>query len=155
VKDGLPDNHDEILSVCLPATLESVDLICEKVKKLWAELGLSQSAFAIQLLLRETLNNAVIHGTKSNPEKRIKCSIRKCENEYMELAVSDNGHGFDWIQYWDHQSDADSSSGRGIEIMRRYGKEVRFNEEGNRVTILFDSLGRGTHGNDKHRQQQS
>ncbi len=127
-----------MLSITFPATLENVSGVCEEVKKISAENGFARSSFVIQLLLREVLNNAVLHGNKGNPEKHVKCRVSFDDNYGMEIAVEDEGEGFEWRKLAGRKVSSRAGSGRGIAIMRQYGKEVRFNRKGNKVVIKID-----------------
>jgi len=126
------------LSVSFPATLENLDRVCEEVKKISTENGLARSSFVIQLLLREVLNNAVLHGSKGNPGKRVKCRVSRDDNNGMKIAVEDEGDGFEWRRYVGRKVSSRAGSGRGIAIMKQYGKEIRFNRKGNKVVIKID-----------------
>ena len=115
-----------------------MDRVCEEVKKISTENGFARSSFVIQLLLREALDNAVLHGSKGNPEKRVKCYVSWDDNDEMKIAVEDEGEGFEWHRYVEHKVSSRASSGRGIAIMKQYGKEMRFNRKGNKVVIKID-----------------
>ena len=121
-----------------PATLGNVNEVCEEVKKISTENGFARSSFVIQLLLREVLNNAVLHGNKGNPEKLVKCRVSCDDNNGMKIAVEDEGDGFEWRELVGRKVSTRASSGRGIAIMKQYGKEIWFNRKGNKVVIKID-----------------
>ena len=127
-----------VLSANFPATLENLDRVCEEVKKISMENGFAQSSFVIQLLLREALDNAVLHGSKRNSEKRVKCRVSWDDNQGVKIAVEDEGDGFEWRKLGDRKMNSRAGSGRGIAIMKQYGKEVLFNRKGNKVVIKID-----------------
>jgi serine/threonine-protein kinase RsbW len=118
--------------------LENLDRVCEEVKKMSTENGFARSSFVIQLLLREILNNAVLHGSKGNPEKRVKCQVSWDDNNGMKIAGEDQGDGFEWRRYVGRKVSSHTSSGRGIAIMKQYGKEIRFNRKGNKIVVKID-----------------
>jgi serine/threonine-protein kinase RsbW len=140
------------LSVSFAATLENLDKVCEEVKKISAENGFGQSSFVIQLVLREALNNAVIHGDKGNPEKLVKCRVSYYSNNNMRIAVEDEGDGFEWRKIMEREVSSCAGSGRGIAIMKQYGKEIRFNKKGNKVVLEIDVSQGGTCGRDRTEQ---
>jgi serine/threonine-protein kinase RsbW len=142
-------HEKESLSVSFAATLENVEKVCEKVKKMSAENGFERFSFAIQLVLREALNNAVLHGDKGNPEKLVKCCVSCDNNSGMRIAVEDEGDGFDWRKLVERKVSSRAGSGRGIAIMKQYGKEVRFNQKGNKVVLEIDVSQGGARGRDR------
>ena len=93
------------------------------------------SHFASELLLREALTNAVVHGSSTNPNKCVKCVVR-LDHRRLIIAVEDEGEGFNWRAMWTHQAADNACSGRGMEILRCYATRVRFNERGNATTII-------------------
>lgn len=53
------------------------------------------NGFAPELLLREVLTNAVVHGCHTDPRKQVCCSLRVKGGRVL-IAVEDTGDGFDW-----------------------------------------------------------
>jgi anti-sigma regulatory factor (Ser/Thr protein kinase) len=99
--------------------------------------------FAAELLVREALTNAVVHGCGSDPRKRVHCSLRLRKGRLL-IAVADEGPGFDWRAGRGVRANVPDCSGRGMEILHYYANHVRFNEKGNVVTMVRQ-LDRGTH----------
>jgi anti-anti-sigma factor len=78
----------------LPAAPEAVDQLCSELRTgLLAELPQSER-FAIELLLREALMNAVVHGARNQRSAEIHCEVRPVEGG-MKIQVADGGRGFD------------------------------------------------------------
>ncbi len=119
----------------LPATLEAVEQFCAEFQGWRAETCAGLNAFAAELLLREALNNSVIHGCLGDARKRVSCSLR-ARPDRLVIAVRDEGQGFDWRSLWNRRGDPAEIHGRGIEILRRYANLVRFNRAGNSVTLI-------------------
>ncbi len=51
------------LTMRFSATLENVNAACDEASKMIIDRGGGKSVFAIELLMREALNNAVLHGS--------------------------------------------------------------------------------------------
>jgi len=119
----------------LPATLVAVEAFCVEFRRWRAVACADLDAFAAELLLREALTNAVVHGRAEGPRERISCVLRAKRGRLI-ISIRDGGQGFDWRAAWDRKADAWATGGRGLEILRRYASAVRFNPTGNSVTLI-------------------
>ena len=91
--------------------------------------------FAAELLMREAVTNAVVHGCGGDRSRHVFCRVR-LKGRKLTIVVADNGGGFDWRAAWSRSAGLSDPSGRGIEILRRYSTRVRFNRSGNTVVIF-------------------
>ena len=75
----------------------------------------------------EAVNNAIVHGNKSNPDKKviIRCSVEK---KTMTICVMDEGKGFDSESLLDPREEKNllKESGRGVFLMRSLMDQVKF-----------------------------
>lgn len=80
------------------------------------------------MALREALANAIKHGNKLNPEKRVFVAIRLEEGDELRMVVEDEGEGFDPSQLADPRSPENllKESGRGVFYIRHFMDEVTF-----------------------------
>jgi serine/threonine-protein kinase RsbW len=116
------------------AAIASVDGVCSEVGR-WARgLGLQKHCFALELLLRESLNNAVLHGSNANPAKRVACAVR-LGSKWMEIRVEDQGPGFAWRKAIRRRPKSNDCHGRGLSIYRMYADAVSFGRDGQVVTL--------------------
>jgi anti-sigma regulatory factor (Ser/Thr protein kinase) len=129
-----PSRHDD-LRTSTPATAEGIEALCGEFRRRCGVLPRHADRFLAELLLREALNNAVLHGCRSDPAKKVRCRVR-LQDAKITIAVSDDGDGFDWRAERNGHAPAARDSGRGLEILRKYATRVRFNSKGNGVTIL-------------------
>lgn len=110
-----------------------IDGMCE-------ELKINQDYYGnILIALTEAVNNAIIHGNHNDPGKNITVSF-KGEGNRISFAVQDQGPGFDYSNLPDPTSaeNIEKPSGRGVFLMRNLADEVRFNETGSRVELIFN-----------------
>ena len=119
----------------LPATLTALEDFCEEFRTVVELLGQRSYRFVAELLLREALTNAVVHGCRNDPSRHIVCVVR-LRARRLTIAVQDDGAGFDWRRALQHEAPASCCSGRGFEILRKYSTRFRFNRTGNRTTIV-------------------
>lgn len=132
------------LEAAFSASYEHIDDFCIQVRRLLADTGHGGETFAVLLLLREALNNAVKHGCRGDAQRLVRCLFRLTPEEVI-IQAEDGGDGFDWRRHWDAEPDELSVSGRGMRLMRRYAEDVIYNEAGNRL-ILKRSLAVGRNG---------
>lgn len=116
-----------------PAASDLVEHICREFRQ-WEGYPLDrQDRFACELLLREALVNAVVHG--SQPGGRVRCVLRASHDRIL-IAVSDCGRGFNWRAAWGQGADGEQEHGRGLSIYRHYATLVRFSERGNSIALV-------------------
>lgn len=91
--------------------------------------------------LSEALNNAFVHGHKRDNTKEIVLSFYSSPSE-LAVVVTDEGDGYEYSMFREDLNEEllDVPGGRGLFIMRALTKEVRFNDVGNEVTLVFDRL---------------
>src|ERR1035437_2803552 len=69
-----------------------VEGIMEMARRLECAAG---KEFEIETALREALANAIIHGCKNDPSKKVQCCVGCEEERRMLIVVRDPGSGFD------------------------------------------------------------
>jgi len=118
----------------IPATSPAIDELCVNAKSWMQENGLEKDWFATAMLLRESLNNAVIHGSRNDPALYVYCELW-LGRRWLSISVEDGGSGFNWARQRRHLAHKEDTSGRGLAIYRLYADEVVFNRLGNRVLL--------------------
>jgi serine/threonine-protein kinase RsbW len=99
--------------------------------------GGEEVRFAIRLALEEALSNAVKHGNRFDPEKKI--TVSTCLGaDRADITVADEGEGFDPGGVPDPTVDEnlEKPCGRGIMLMRAYMDEVEYNDRGTEVHMV-------------------
>lgn len=93
------------------------------------------SEFAVELALREALNNAVIHGNGMDPNKSVEVHCRCQRGNGVWLIVRDHGRGFDATAVPDPVTlqGLEAEHGRGIFLMKSAMDEVSFKRKGTEV----------------------
>jgi serine/threonine-protein kinase RsbW len=120
----------------ISACLSEVDAVCIEITSWLLEQDLSEHWFPVELLTREALNNAIIHGSNLNPVHRIHCELQRSEGT-LRLTVRDDGPGFDWRKCIQKEIvDDDCENGRGIQLYRLYADSIEFNSCGNQVVLV-------------------
>lgn len=125
------------LVVSCSSTLENIDRADRETRKFLKEKGLQDKVFAVCLVMREAMINAVVHGNGSDPEKRVRYSLRLDEGR-LGLEIEDQGDGFDWRNVRKREPKLDSDHGRGLAIIRQYSTSYAYNDMGSRISIEFE-----------------
>jgi serine/threonine-protein kinase RsbW len=123
------------MRTALPATLPAIEEFFAEFRRRSANLLSQGDYFATELLVREALTNAVVHGCRADPGKQVRCSLR-LRGSRLFISVADDGEGFDWRAERNTTADLWDCSGRGMELLHRYAHRVRFNNKGNVVTMI-------------------
>jgi serine/threonine-protein kinase RsbW len=111
---------------------------CRRILSALEANGFSQDdIFAVHLALEEAFLNAVKHGNKMDPAKKV--SLRyQVDAEKVEIDVTDEGEGFDPRDIPDPRVGANlyRPEGRGLLLIRAYMHVVEYNERGNGVRMI-------------------
>jgi serine/threonine-protein kinase RsbW len=93
--------------------------------------------FDVELALREALGNAVVHGNQENPDKKVHIRCRCESGNEISIVVTDEGKGFDFLKTLGNglTSSTADAHGHGIQLMRAYMDDVRFERGGSEVRM--------------------
>ncbi len=122
---------------CIPSKIEAispcVDRLIRMITKSKCVPGEEQD---VELALREAVGNAVIHGNREDPAKRVHIRCRSRKRGALFIAVRDEGNGFSPKQSEKSAlATADSDHGRGILLMRAYMDTVRYSRARSEVYL--------------------
>lgn len=131
---------DETLELRLPSRIESIAEATAAAVKFARALGFDEDAAgAIDLAVRETVTNAVIHGNKTNEAIPFDLKIVS-SSAALEITIRDRGAGFNPEDVPDptDRENLLKPSGRGLLFMRAFMDEVSFapHAEGGTVVRL-------------------
>jgi len=121
----------------LPSDLAMVSSFVDEATHVTTRLrGTDGSELDIEIALREALSNAVIHGNREDPYKRVYVTIRCSADGEVSITARDEGAGFDSDSIADPTAPEKllSTHGRGIYLMRALMDEVSFEEGG---TVVY------------------
>lgn len=156
------DETPESITIVFSSTMKNIDRTCDETLRFLMNIFkdfpcpdsvkkeckkeqncsdcLKSHLFAIQLVMREGLTNAVRHGNALNPYKKVKCNVRinrqSIVNLLLHMEIEDQGNGFDWREEQKFKNlDEASEHGRGLMIMEQYVSRYWYNESGNKLTL--------------------
>ncbi len=118
------------VSYTLDSTLESVNKVEQTALQMAAKAGFDQdSCDSIGLAAREAAVNAVLHGNKYDPHKKMNVSYEMLGEAFV-IKVADQGSGLREQELPDPLAPENlmKQSGRGIFLIRSFMDEVRIRE---------------------------
>lgn len=92
----------------------------------------------ILIAVTEAVNNAINHGNKQNPDKKVHLDFIE-RGDRLSFSVQDEGEGFDHEALPDptDPENLEKISGRGVFLMKHLADEVEFSENGTKVEMIF------------------
>ncbi len=119
--------------------LRMVETIIDSVT---SEIGIKPVNYGKVLVSAlEAVNNAIIHGNKSDPLKSVDIEI-SYEQDDLKIEVTDEGPGFKPENVPDptEPQNIESLNGRGIFLMSKLADALEFNKKGNSVKLTFKDI---------------
>lgn len=132
-----PPPADRTLQVSLPSSLESYQDFVQSVLEHLEHLGWTRSdLFAIHMALEESISNAIRHGNKEDPQKRVAVECELSSVRFW-IRVCDEGPGFDPKAVPDccDPDRLEVPGGRGLALMQAYMSRMEYNDRGNCLTM--------------------
>ena len=128
------------VSYTLDSTLESVNHAEETALKFAMKSGFSEEDVQrISMAVREGVVNAVLHGNKYDPNKKVRVSFEN-SGDLIEIHITDEGPGLNVEKLPDPLAPENllKQSGRGIFLIRAFMDEVRFRKlnPGTEITLI-------------------
>jgi serine/threonine-protein kinase RsbW len=130
------ENLDIRLDVTVSADVRAIDPVVENVMSIIRDMGCAAGReFEIETAAREALANAVIHGCKKDPHKKVQVWVGCDQARGMIIGVRDPGTGFDPrdIPSPVAAERLYATHGRGIYLINQLMDEVRFERGGTEI----------------------
>jgi serine/threonine-protein kinase RsbW len=125
-------------SMVVESRMTAIDEACELILSELEGNGFDkEDIFAIHLALGEAFINAVKHGNKMDPAKKVKIEY-SVDPDKVEISMTDEGDGFDPDGVPDPRAGKNlyKPDGRGLFLMKSYMDVVRYNQRGNCVYMV-------------------
>lgn len=124
----------------IPSLPENIRIVESFVDNAKDKFNFSDDLYGnIMVAVTESVNNAIIHGNKSNPAKNVHLSL-KIEEKVIKFFVKDEGAGFNYDELPDPTApeNLEKIGGRGIFLMKHLCDDVEFTDEGRTVEMTFN-----------------
>ena len=122
---------ENTMELRFPSRLEHIDEACSLVSQYLQSKLPETHHFSLNLVMREGLTNAVIHGNKKDPLKSVRFFLDLTQPGRVDIEIEDQGKGFDWKKAQVKKQSVFQENGRGLFIIDTYFSNYRFNEKGN------------------------
>jgi serine/threonine-protein kinase RsbW len=126
----------------IESKVKSIGIIEKAIDEATSELGISADNYGkILVSALEGVNNAILHGNKSDPGKMVDVEIVFRQKE-LRIKITDQGNGFKPAELPDPTiaENIEAVNGRGVFLMSRLADKIRFSKKGNSVTLVFKNL---------------
>ena len=106
------------------------------LQRLEADNWQSEDIFGVNLAVEEAMVNAIKHGNKCDPEKKVHVLIQ-LNDRLVRIQITDEGEGFcpESVPDPTCEERLEIPGGRGLMLMRHCMSTVLYNERGNRVLL--------------------
>ena len=119
-----------------PESLSDIERLIDEVR---SKFHVSEDVFGNMLVaVTEAATNAIYHGNKADPKKKIKVSYMLSDHN-LRFTIADEGTGFDYYNLPDPTApeNLEKECGRGIFLMRHLTDQLVFSENGRIVELNF------------------
>lgn len=123
----------------LPTHTDSINQVEQLVEQLKESHKINEDIFGnILVALTEAVNNAILHGNKSDSNKSIELGY-SIQDSLIQFYVQDQGVGFNFHSIPDPTNPnlVDQPNGRGIFLMKHLCDQLIFSDEGRMVELYF------------------
>jgi serine/threonine-protein kinase RsbW len=136
----MPDPATTRVHYSLDSTLATINTVEQTAHDYALKAGFPEDELGnISLAAREAAVNAVMHGNKQSPDKKVDLSLELTEAA-LTIRIADQGPGFDPDSLPDPLAPENilRSSGRGIFLIRTFMDELNFRrlESGTELTLV-------------------
>jgi serine/threonine-protein kinase RsbW len=126
-------------TIRIGSAIENLRVVENAIDTLTNDAGISQDSYGKILIgTLEAVNNAIVHGNKSDIKKFVDVQF-KLLNKNLQVTVTDEGRGFKPSEIPDptKPENIELLAGRGVFLMSKLADEIEFNNIGNSVTMTF------------------
>jgi serine/threonine-protein kinase RsbW len=126
----------------IESNVTSLRIVEKAIDEATSELGISTDIYGrILVSVLEGVNNAILHGNQSDPDKKVDIEISFEENE-IKIVIKDEGKGFVPKKLPDPTipENLESLNGRGVYLMSRLADRIKYSKKGNTVTMVFKHI---------------
>lgn len=126
----------------IESNISNIQIVEKAIDETTSEIGISEESYGkILVSTLEAVNNAILHGNGSNPDKFVNIEISFNDVE-LKIKVTDEGPGFvpEEIPDPTRPENIESLNGRGVFLMSHLSDKIKYSKKGNSVTMRFKNI---------------
>lgn len=131
--------HTEKKTLTLTSEFDEIQKLEAFVDDLRQWLSLEEDLNSrVMLALNEAVTNAIIHGNKENPDKKVTVTASTSGNS-LHITVEDEGEGFDPKELPNplEKENLLNTGGRGVYLIQEYTDETNYEKGGSKLIMKF------------------
>lgn len=128
--------------ISIESSVGNLRVVENAIDETTATIGISQDNYGkILVCTMEAVNNAILHGNRSDPGKIVDIEL-SFENNSFEIKVTDEGPGFrpDKVPDPTTLENIEALNGRGIYLMSHLADIIEYSKRGNSVKMTFKNI---------------
>ncbi len=128
------------INIQVPSVPENIRIVESFIDNAKDKFHINDDLYGnIMIAVTESVNNAIVHGNKSDAKKTVNLSLI-LEEKTLRFTIQDQGEGFDYENVPDPTApeNIEKVGGRGIFLMKQLSDEVAFSENGKEVELVFN-----------------
>jgi serine/threonine-protein kinase RsbW len=125
-------------TIVVESRASAIEDICKTILSTLQYKSFGQDdMFAVHLALEEAFLNAIKHGNKLDPDKKVTIDYL-VDSDKVEISLTDQGDGFDPEVVPDPRVGKNlyRPEGRGLFLINSYMDVVKFNQRGNKLYMV-------------------
>jgi serine/threonine-protein kinase RsbW len=133
-------DNTALYTLQLPSRIDSITTLENFIDNLSVRYKLGDEIYAnVLTCVSEAVVNAITHGNKENPDKKVYINLEVVEDKRLIFTISDEGEGFDFNNIPDPTApeNIENLTGRGVFIIKRLADQCIFNSKGNELELHF------------------
>ncbi len=133
-------DNTALYTLQLPSRIDSITTLENFIDSLSVKYNFDDEIYAnVLTCLSEAVVNAITHGNRENPDKKVYVNLEVIEEKRLIFTISDEGEGFDFNTLPDPTApeNLENLTGRGVFIIKRLADQCIFNSRGNELELHF------------------
>ena len=125
--------------ISFPSVADNIGLVEKLINVICSAHQISEDHYGnILVAVTEAVNNAIQHGNRLDPGKKVNLSFSSGDNSLI-FEVTDQGEGFNFNGLPDptNPENLEKPNGRGVFLMRHLADKVVFSDNGRTVQLEF------------------
>jgi len=133
------DQKVRSINIQIPSIPENIRIVESFIENAREDYNINDDIYGnIMVAVTEGINNAIMHGNKSDKNKNVSITLEQHDNA-LRFIILDEGPGFDFQSLPDPTSpeNIDKPGGRGLYLIKHLCDELHFIHKGAGIELTF------------------